>query len=342
MPSVTTARIIGRTWSSAAGSGAVAGVSTSVGRPGISCGTTGAPCATVAATSAMPSGLASTWPCPNPFSARCTGSGRGRHRAGDRRQRRHARSRRPGRAAAPRWSGRPGPARRRRWRTSCCTTGRRRVRSGTVPRSNRSSLGTGRPPMTVSPGQATGVSAAQAGLLDRGQRRDDLERRARREAAGERERPRRVGGAVLGDGEQVARSTAAPPRASPAAAPARRRPRRRSGSRGPAPTATVRARASAPPRRAWRPCCRRRRPTRPTSPGCRRAARRAPVRTAGSTWRANPASGREQPLRAGEPHAGQVVDRVLDRQVVGLAQHGDGVGAAVRGARRAVGDRLLR
>ena len=65
MPSVTTARIIGRTWSSAAGVGAVAAVVTSVGRPRTSWGTTGAPRATVAATSAMPSGLASTCPCPN-------------------------------------------------------------------------------------------------------------------------------------------------------------------------------------------------------------------------------------------------------------------------------------
>ena len=31
--------------------------------------------------------------------------------------------------------------------------------SGTVPRSNRSAFGTGRPPITVSPGHATGVSA---------------------------------------------------------------------------------------------------------------------------------------------------------------------------------------
>ncbi len=33
------------------------------------------------------------------------------------------------------------------------------VRSGTVPRSKRSALGTGRPPITVLPGQATGESA---------------------------------------------------------------------------------------------------------------------------------------------------------------------------------------
>ena len=33
------------------------------------------------------------------------------------------------------------------------------LRSGTVPRSNRSAFGTGRPPITVSPGHATGVSA---------------------------------------------------------------------------------------------------------------------------------------------------------------------------------------
>ena len=72
MPSVTTARIIGRSWSSAAGSGGVAAVSTSVGRPWMSCGTTVAPRATVAAASAMPSGVAMTCPCPNPFSARCT------------------------------------------------------------------------------------------------------------------------------------------------------------------------------------------------------------------------------------------------------------------------------
>ena len=75
VPSVTTARIICRTWSRAAWSGGSAGRSTWVGRSRISCGTTGAPRATVAATSAIPSGLDSTWPCPKPFSARCTRSG---------------------------------------------------------------------------------------------------------------------------------------------------------------------------------------------------------------------------------------------------------------------------
>ena len=48
----------------------------------------------------------------------------------------------------------------------------------------------------------------------------------------------------------------------------------------------------------------------------------------------------QQPLGGGEPHAGQVVDRVLHRPVVRVPQDGDGVGAAVRGARRAVRDRL--
>src|SRR5689334_23419080 len=43
VPSVTTARIIGRSWSSAGASGGVAAANTSVGRPWMSCGTTFAP-----------------------------------------------------------------------------------------------------------------------------------------------------------------------------------------------------------------------------------------------------------------------------------------------------------
>ena len=135
------------------------------------------------------------------------------------------------------------------------------------------------------------------------------------------------------------RSTAAPRPASPAAGSARRRPRPPSGRRGPARSRPS-SRVSGPPRRAWRPCRPRRRPPRPTSRARRRAAAASAVRTAGRTWRANPRIRGQQPLGGGEPHAGQVVDRVLHRPVVRVPQDGDGVGAAVRGARGAVRDRL--
>ena len=74
-------------------------------------------------------------------------------------------------------------------------------------------------------------------------------------------------------------------------------------------------------------------PAIPSSCGAR------PVRTAGSTWRANPASGASSRWDV-EADAGQLVDGVLHPQVVRLAEHRDGIGAAVGGARRTIGDGL--
>ncbi|CFR87738.1 Uncharacterised protein [Mycobacterium tuberculosis] len=70
MPLVTTNRIMGRSASTIFWLIGVASPSTAVGRPAISCGTGVFPAATVAATKAMPNGLASTLPWPKPSSVR--------------------------------------------------------------------------------------------------------------------------------------------------------------------------------------------------------------------------------------------------------------------------------
>ena len=211
--------------------------------------------------------------------------------------------------------------------------------SGTVPRSNRSALGTGRPPMTVWPGQATGGVGPQPGLLDAASAVTILN--------------------VEPGGKRPVSASAPAASAGPFWATASRFPVDGwtatsiaccgSGSTA-SSAAACRARSSA---------------TVTVLPGFgASSASVATVPPAASTTATDQpgdavelggeagAHGgehlageagvrREQPLRGGEPHAGQVVDGVLDRLVVGLAQDGDGVGAAVGRARRAVGDRLL-
>ncbi len=72
VPLVTTSRIIGRSPSIIFVVIGSAWPSAVVGRPRISCGTGVLPAATVAAANAMPNGLASTRPWPNPSSVRST------------------------------------------------------------------------------------------------------------------------------------------------------------------------------------------------------------------------------------------------------------------------------
>src|SRR5246127_2702593 len=67
---VTTSRIMGRSAATIFGLIGVLSPWTAVGRPAISCGTGVLPAATVAATRAIPNGLASTLPWPNPSSVR--------------------------------------------------------------------------------------------------------------------------------------------------------------------------------------------------------------------------------------------------------------------------------
>ena len=76
-------------------------------------------------------------------------------------------------------------------------------------------------------------------------------------------------------------------------------------------------------------------PTNRATPSSRAAIS---VRTAGSTARANPASGASSRSRGGEPDPGQVVDGRLDLLVVGLPQHGHRIGLTVRRPGGPVGD----
>ena len=103
----------------------------------------------------MPNGLASTWPWPMPFSARCTGSSAagtepvtvvnaGHHVVGAK-----AQPQRRGRQ-------RVGPSWEPSWPKVVLQDRAKAVRNGTVPRSNPPLFGSGRPPITTVPGQATG------------------------------------------------------------------------------------------------------------------------------------------------------------------------------------------
>ena len=124
VPSVTTARIIVRTCSSAAGSGAVAGVRTSVGRPGDQLRHHRRAVRDGRADQRHAQRAGQDLPLAERVLRALDEVRGGRHRTGDRRQGGdgevgpQAELQRRGRSA------RPAPARHRRWRRSCCRNGR--------------------------------------------------------------------------------------------------------------------------------------------------------------------------------------------------------------------------